>query len=217
MRAMAVAPHLLGVFMIIGLMLLAAATSAPVQVGSFNPTAFPKAVMRDRRLPQTELVARADIIIRSGVCKFPGQDKNQYSVTVPYAVQLAPTGEALKVIVHEVGCPDLELLTGQVANELAKAGDFKPTNASGAQWYISEVYYAHGGQDVARTIDDDGKLICEAPKHVTGSNLALQRDCRTASQWKTFRLDRDRMKRDLLSNGTQSAREGGVSNTGSRP
>lgn len=188
--------------MVLGVLMLAAATSAPVQVGKFNPDAFPHAAKVDRRMPQEELTARADLILASGACSFPGQAKDKYSITVPYAVLLQPSGTVSKVIVHEVGCADLELLTGQVANELSKAGDFKPTGAPGEQWYISEVYYAHGGQDLARAEKDDDKLICEAPKKVTGSNLALQRDCRTAAQWRLFRVDRERMHRDMLSDGT---------------
>jgi hypothetical protein len=187
--------------MILSLM-IAAAASAPVQVGKFNPDAFPHAPKVDRRMPQGELTARADRIMASGACSLPGQTRDRYSITVPYAVLLQPSGAVSKVVVQEVGCPELELLTGQVANELSKAGDFKPTGAPGEQWYVSEVYYAHGGQDLARTEKDDDKLICEAPKRATGSNLALQRDCRTAAQWRTYRLDRDRLKRDLLSDGT---------------
>src|SRR4051812_26772569 len=118
----------------------AAASPAPVTVGKFNTSAFPKAVLRERRMPQEELTARADMIMKAGVCHFPGQEKDRYSITVPYAVLLQPSGAVSKVIVHEVGCPDLEILTGQVANELGKAGDFKPTNAPSEQWYISEVY-----------------------------------------------------------------------------
>jgi hypothetical protein len=193
--------------MVIGLMALAAATpaAAPITVGKFNATAFPKAVMRERRIPHEELTARADIIMKAGVCKFPGQSVNSYSITVPYAALVQPSGTVSKVVVYDVGCPDLELLTGQVANELSKAGDFKPTGASGEQWYTSEVYYAHGGQDLARTEKDDDKMICEAPKKVTGSNLAMQRDCRTAAQWHEFRLQREQFQRDRISDGTNSA------------
>jgi len=193
---------------VIGLMLLAAVTSAPapapITVGKFNESAFPKAVMRERRLPQEELMARADIIMKSKECSFPGQTVDRYAITVPYAVLVQPSGTVSKVIVHEVGCPDLEMLTGQVANELSKAGDFKPTGASGEQWYVSEVYYGHGGQDLASTVADDNKLICEEPTHATGSNLVMQRECRTAAQWKVYRQDRDAMRRALLNSDSYS-------------
>jgi hypothetical protein len=187
--------------MLTGLLLVALAASAPVTVGKFNVSAFPKAVMRERRIPQEELTARADIIMKAKVCSLPGQSVDSYAITVPYAVLVQPSGAVSKVVVHDVACPDLEILTGQVANELAKAGDFRPTNAPGEQWYVSEVFYGHGGEDVARTVKDDDRLICEASRHATGSNLALQRDCRTAAQWKVYRLERERMRRDLLSDG----------------
>lgn len=194
--------------MVIGLLVLAAATSpAPVTVGKFNTSAFPKAVMRERRLPQSELTARADMIMKAKACSFPGQTMDSYAITVPYAVLLQPSGAVSKIIVHDVGCPDLEILTGQVANELSKAGDFRPTNASGEQWYVSDVFYGHGGQDLASTVKDDDRLICEAPKHATGSNLVMQRDCRTAAQWKAYKLEREQYKRDRLSDGTNVKNE----------
>jgi hypothetical protein len=195
--------------MVTGLMLLAAATAtpAPVTVGKFNTSAFPKAVLRQRRIPQEELTARADIIMKAKACSFPGQSVNNYAITIPYAVLLQPSGAVTKVVVQDVGCPDLELLTGQVANELGKAGDFKPSGAPGEQWYVSEVFYAHGGQDLARTLEDDDKIICEEPKKATGSNLALQRDCRTVAQWREYRLQREQYQRDRISEGTNSRSE----------
>jgi hypothetical protein len=188
--------------MIFGLLLLAAATSNPIEVGRFDPSAFPNAVKVSRRMPQEELTARADRIMASGRCSFPGQRVDSYSITVPYAVLIEPSGEVTKVVVKDVGCPEFELLTGQVANELAKARDFRKTKAPAEQWYVSEVYYAHGGLDVAQAQADDDKIVCEAPKLVTGSNLAKQRDCRTKAQWREQELERQRYRQDLLRDGS---------------
>ena len=191
----------------IGMFLLAMAADVPIQVGRFDPSAFPNAVKIDRRIPQSELTARADRIMASGQCAFPGQTKDSYSLTVPYAVMIEPSGNVTKVVVKEVGCPAIELLTGQVAKELGKARDFRPTSAPANQWYVSEVYYIHGGEDLARSIKDPDKIICETPKHATGSNLVMQRDCRTAAQWQEFRQQRDQYRRDRLSNGTNVKNE----------
>jgi hypothetical protein len=190
----------------IGVLLFLAVTtsSESIDVGKFDPSAFPNAVKVSRRMPQEELTARADRIMQSGRCTFPGQTVDQYSIDVPYAVLLQPSGEVSKVVVKEVGCPELELLTGEVANELAKARDFRPTKARTDQWYVSEVYYAHGGRDLAQAQADDDKIICERPKHATGSNLAMQRDCRTKAQWRAYELDRQRYRQDLLRDGSNS-------------
>ena len=194
--------------MISALLFLAAATSNPINVGKFDPSQFPNAVKVSRRMPQEELTARADRIMQSGRCSFPGQSADRYSIDVPYAVLLQPTGEVSQVVVKEIGCPELELLTGEVANELAKARDFRPTKAPSEQWYVSEVYYAHGGRDVAQAEADDDKLVCEAPKAVTGSHLAKQRDCRTRAQWRAYELDRQRYRQDLLRDGSNSNMNG---------
>ena len=190
--------------MITALLFLAATSSNPIEVGKFDPSAFPNAIKVDRRIPQEELTARADRIMKSGRCSLPGQSVDQYSIDVPYAVLVQPSGEVTRVVVKEVGCPELELLTGEVANELAKARDFRPTKASSERWYVSEVYYAHGGRDFARSQGDDDKLVCEAPKHATGSNLAMQRDCRTKAQWRAYEVDRQRYRQDLLRDGSNS-------------
>jgi hypothetical protein len=184
-------------------MLLVAAASVPIEVGQFNPQAFPDAKKVDRRIPQEELTARVDRILKRGECTIPGQTKAEYAITVPYAVRIAPSGQVSKIVVKEMGCPQIELLTGQLARELAKAGDFKPTSNTAEQWYVSEAYYAHGGETLAgQMAADDDKIICEAPKMVTGSHLAMRRDCRTAAQWRIYRLERDRYRQDLLSQGT---------------
>jgi|KBSMisStandDraft_5_1062788.scaffolds.fasta_scaffold543272_2 hypothetical protein len=191
--------------MIDALLVLAAATSNPIEVGKFDPSAFPNAVKVDRRMPQEELTARADRILQSGRCSFPGQSVDEYSIDVPYAVLLQPSGEVSKVVVKEVGCPELELLTGEVANELAKARDFRPTKAATEQWYVSEVYYAHGGKAFALTQKDDDRIVCENSKLETGSRLAKSRLCLTKAQWRAYRVEQERLHRDMLVAGANTS------------
>jgi hypothetical protein len=195
--------------MITALLLLAAAASDPIEVGRFDPSAFPNAVKVDRRMPQEELTARADRIMASGRCSFPGQSVDEYSIDIPYAVLLQPTGEVTKVVVKDVGCPEFELLTGQVANELAKARDFRPTKAPAEQWYMSEVYYAHGGRQFAMRQTDDDKIVCENSKLETGSRLARSRLCLTKAQWQAYRVEQERLHRDMLVAGAHLGVEPG--------
>jgi hypothetical protein len=191
--------------MITTLLVLAAAASNPIEVGRFDSSAFPNAVKVDRRMPQEELTARADRIMQSGRCSFPGQTVDEYAIDVPYAVLLQPWGEVSKVVVKEVGCPELELLTGQVANELARAHDFRPTKAAAEQWYVSEVYYAHGGKAFALRQADDDKIVCENSKLDTGSRLAKSRLCLTKAQWRVYRVEQDKIRRDMLIAGANTS------------
>jgi hypothetical protein len=187
--------------MISALLLVAASASNPIYIGTFNPADFPNAVKVDRRMPQEDLTARADRVMKAGRCQFPGQSVDRYSITIPYAVRIDPAGDVTRLVVKDVGCPELELLTGEVANELSKARDFRRTKTAEEQWYVSEVYYAHGGVDVAQAQADDDKIVCEAPKEITGSRLGAKRDCRTKAQWRQYELDRQRLHQDLLRDG----------------
>lgn len=187
--------------MITTLLFLAAASSSPIDVGKFDPSAFPNAVKVDRLMPVGDLTDRADAIMNSGRCSFPGQSVGNYSISIPYAVLIQPSGEITKMVVMDVSCPEFEILTGQVARELVSAGDFRRTRAPSAQWYVSEVHYAHGGRDLARSLADDDKIVCESPRAETGSHLARTRLCLTKAQWRVRHTDQLRMAQDFGNQG----------------
>ena len=165
--------------MLLSLLALSAAASVPVEVGRFDQTQFPNAKKVERRIPQAELVRRVDKIMAAKQCTFPGQDKDKYDIVVPYAVLLEP----------------------EVANELIKGGDFRKNHNVVERWYVSEVYFTHGGEQLAGEIKDDNRVICEAPRPRIGSRLAMTKICRTASEWKIYEADREQMHRDMLHKG----------------
>jgi hypothetical protein len=187
--------------MLLSLLALSAAASAPVEVGKFDQTQFPNAKKVERRIPQAELVRRVDKIMAAKQCAIPGQVKDNYNIVVPYAVLMEPDGQASKIVVKDTGCEPIEILVGQVANELVRAGDFRKNRNDVERWYVSEVYFAHGGEQLAGEIKDDDQIICEAPRPRIGSRLAMTKVCRTASEWKIYEADREQMHRDMLHKG----------------
>lgn len=187
--------------MLVGLMMLTTAASVPVEVGRFDQTQFPNAKKIERRIPQAELVRRVDKIMAAKQCTIPGQVKDKYNIVVPYAVLMEPDGQASKIVVKDTGCEPIEILVGQVANELIRAGDFRKNQNDVERWYVSEVYFAHGGEQLAGEIKDDDQIICEAPRPQIGSRLAMTKVCRTASEWKIYEADREQMHRDMLHKG----------------
>src|ERR687893_209066 len=56
-------------------------------------------------------------------------------------------------------------------------------------------------------LDDPDRVVCEAAKAATGSRLAKKRDCRTVAQWRVYNVDRERQRRDLLGDGTNTKTE----------
>lgn len=184
--------------MLMGLLLMSA---VPVEVGRFDESQFPNAKKVDRRMPQAELVRRVDRILAFKECSIPGQTRDKYDIVVPYAVLMEPNGQASKVVVKDTGCAPIEVLVGQVANELIKAGDFRKNQNDVERWYVSEVYFTHGGEQLAGEIKDDDRIICEDPRPRIGSRLAMTKVCRTASEWKIYEADREQMHRDMLHKG----------------
>lgn len=187
--------------MLISLLAMSAATAVPVEVGRFDESQFPNAKKVERRMPQAEMVRRVDRILAFKECSIPGQTRDKYDIVVPYAVLMEPNGTASKVVVKELGCAPIEVLVGQVANELIKAGDFRKNQTDVERWYVSEAYFTHGGEQLAGEINDDNRVICEDPRPRIGSRLAMTKVCRTASEWKIYEADREQMHRDMLHKG----------------
>jgi hypothetical protein len=118
-----------------------AADEPRVDVGRFNPEAFPEARMRERRMPLGHMLARVESIIREERCRFPGQTVRRYDIRVPYVVKLEPDGRVTEVVVTDVNCAPLEFFVGSMVRTLAREGDFRPTGASEARWYVSEARF----------------------------------------------------------------------------
>jgi hypothetical protein len=113
----------------------------PVNVGRFNPEAFPEARMRYRRMPVNSMVSRVEALIREQRCEFPGQTLRRYDIRVPYVVKLEPDGSVSEVVVTDMNCAPLEFYVGSMVRELARRGDYRPTGAPNARWYMSEARF----------------------------------------------------------------------------
>ena len=122
--------------------LLATSTIIPaVDVGRFNPEAFPEAEMRERRMPLHTMLSRVEAILRERQCQLEGQNHRRFDIRVPYVVRLEPDGTPTRFVVRDLGCVPLESFVGQVILELARVGDFQPTGAAEADWYTSELRF----------------------------------------------------------------------------
>lgn len=183
------------------LLLLAAQSPIPVEVGRFDPANFPHAKLIDRRMPEADLVRRVDTILANKECDLAGQTKDSYNIVAPYAVLIGKGGAPSRIVVKDLGCPAIETLVGQVVNELVRAGDFRSNPFGGERWYVSEIGFAHGGEALAQKTKDDDRVICEQARPKAGSRIAMGSVCRTVAEWRVYRADRDQLQRDLTQHG----------------
>ena len=120
---------------------VAVADEPKVDVGRFNPQAFPEAPLRERRMPIDTMLARVESLLREERCAFPGHNVRRFDIRVPYVVKLEPDGRVTEIVVTDMNCAPLEFYVGSIARELARRGDFRPSHSGGARWYVSEARF----------------------------------------------------------------------------
>jgi hypothetical protein len=128
---------------IIAVMLLSSAPAAgiKVDVGRVNLSTLPQLQRSQRSLPTARMVSEVEDMLRAGDCNIPGQRSTRFDIDVPYAVLVEPDGSASRVVVGELGCPELESYVGLVILELARLGDFAGTGQKKAKWYGSKLNF----------------------------------------------------------------------------
>lgn len=128
------------------ILLIAAAAAAlanpiPVESGRADWSAYPAARLAPRQLPTAAMVARVEAMLRERSCRLQGQRADAFDIDVPYLALVQPDGTLARVVVADMGCPELETLVGEVVLGRAQAGDFRPTGETQARWYASNVNF----------------------------------------------------------------------------
>ena len=130
--------------LVLGLALLGCAAPAgaqAVEVGRADWDRFPAAQASGRRYLSVETMDAIETLARDGDCRLPGLRPRQVRLDVPFALRFDASGRVERIILNDLGCPDLERLLGQAVQEMALAGEYRPTR--GAGWYRSSVQFAN--------------------------------------------------------------------------
>ena len=56
-------------------------------------------------------------------------------------MKLEPDGRVSEVVVTDMNCAPLEFYVGSMVRELNRRGDYRPTGAPNARWYMSEARF----------------------------------------------------------------------------
>ena len=171
------------------LALLAADAGVPVAIGNFKTATLPPLTKVERSLPHGDMTKQVQDLLTSGQCHIPGQPKDRFDLSVPYAIRLDGTGAATKVVVHDVGCQQLSMLAAKVVVAQAARGDFKVTPGAVEQWFGSDVYFKMGEPKIGEAVENPDKVSCKS-KPVLGSRIRQNRLCMTAAQWALYEKDR---------------------------
>lgn len=126
----------------LGLLLGSAAASAQsVEVAGGDWTNVPAIEAAGEHRISNEILDRMHELAAQGVCEVPGMRRNRINLTIPFVLRFTEQGGIERVVVRNMGCPQLETLLGGVVLELARAGEYRPTGENLERWYRSELSF----------------------------------------------------------------------------
>lgn len=116
----------------------AAAQSVEVAGGDWSDIPMIDAA-GSRTLSESALQRIEQMMGRGGPCATAQDDG--IAVRVPFLLQFGQSGKVERIVVHRVGCEQLERLLGTAVRDMAAAGEFRPTGENQANWYRGEIDY----------------------------------------------------------------------------
>ncbi len=123
------------------MLMMSPAAEIRVDVGEVRTNALPPLRRVERSLPTPAMVDEVERILAETQCRLPGQTPRRFDIDVPYAVLVEPDGAASRVVVSELGCPELESYAGLVVLEMARRGEFMRTGENKARWFASTLNF----------------------------------------------------------------------------
>jgi hypothetical protein len=123
-------------------MLAVPAAAQTVQTGRGEFSKFPQLKKKNIPLDYNRLIAWTEEALSRGKCQLKGQRPKKFDIDVPYAALVEPDGTVRRIIIGEIGCPELETMVGSTIVEMVKRGDIKPTGQDQAYWYGDRIAFA---------------------------------------------------------------------------
>lgn len=124
---------------LIGLAILAtAATSAHAQqvdVGTGDWHSLPQARVLGNANIGRAVADEVERIGRQQSCSVDGLGTARVNLSIPFVLEFDSSQRVQRIVVKDVGCPELETLLGRVVQRLASFGEYGATQGPG--WYRS--------------------------------------------------------------------------------
>ena len=118
----------------------AAAGAQTVDVGTGNWDRFPNAERSGRFFLNDSTIDAIEALGREGACQVPGLSRGGVNIDVPFVIRFTPAGQVERIVLRDMGCPQLERLLAVPLQGMAQAGEFRPTG--GAGWHRSTIQFS---------------------------------------------------------------------------
>jgi hypothetical protein len=147
-------------------------------------------------------------IASSNKCPSFGIKQDRLDFRVGFAVQYDATGQASRLLLPKLDCPEAEGVAAGALLEMLSAGDYGPTGKSPNGWYQGTLGFEFLGKDAivpaaavasaqpgAVKGADQTETVCQKVE-ILGSRLSTKSVCMTRAQWAQQKKDdRDSVER----------------------
>jgi hypothetical protein len=117
------------------LLAASAAHAQPVDVGTGDWANLPEARQTGQSHLGSAVAAAVEGIARKGDCKVAGLGPRGVDISVPFTLKFSSSWRVERIVLRDLGCPELETLLGRVVQRLAAQREFVAPNGPG--WYRS--------------------------------------------------------------------------------
>lgn len=125
----------------IGLALISAPLAAhSVETAKGNWTDIPLLARHHTVRLNEQAMAGVDAAVAEGKCSAISQGK-RINLDMDFLVEFAPDNSIKRVIVEEIGCPEVEQIAATATSQAASKGWLKPTGENETGWYRGSITY----------------------------------------------------------------------------
>jgi hypothetical protein len=112
-----------------------AAYAQPVDVGTGDWSTLPEARQRGQIAVGGAVATAIEVMARERKCNVPGMGPRRVDLSVPFTLKFNSPRQVERIVIRDLGCPELETLLGRVVQRLASEGEFIAGSTPG--WYRS--------------------------------------------------------------------------------
>jgi hypothetical protein len=199
-----------------------AAAAVSVETAAGDWSKLPQLSQRGYQHLNEKMQAKLYEIAESKQCSAFGLKEGRLDFSVTFAVQYAPDGSLVRLVMPKLDCPEAESVVGGTLLEMLQAGDYAPTAKSSAGWYKGGLGFSFTGTgqwsrepaivrpsqpQIAKSGVDPTEVLCEKVEEI-GTRLRSERTCMTRAQWAEQKrltrqeVDRVQTRRDCGPSGT---------------
>ena len=114
-----------------------------ISTGAGDWSAFPAVQDRGELRMSDRLMDEIEAIAAQGSCQVDGLGREQIDINVPFVIRYKEDGSVDHIVVRHLNCPALESMLGATVLQMARTGQYRPTQQSPSGWHRGQIGFAN--------------------------------------------------------------------------